>query len=84
MVDAELAAFDADERPERLAAAARTQGWYHGANSLGVAIAVPGGGCCDGLDANGVNANMGAESTLAYLASAYALALRQKQPSGAP
>ena len=83
MVDAELAAFDADERPERLAAAARTQGWYHGANSLGVAIAVPGGGCCDGLDANGVNANMGAESTLAYLASAYALALRQKQPSGA-
>ncbi len=83
MIDAELAAFAVDERPERLAAAWRAHAWYHGTNALGVALAVPGGGCCDGLDANGVNANMGAESTLAYLASAYALALRQKQPSGA-
>ena len=83
MVDAELAAFAVDERPERLAAAERAYGWYNGANSLGAAIAVPGGRCCDGLDASGVNANMGAESTLAYLASAYVLALRQKQPSGA-
>lgn len=83
MVDAELAAFTVDERPERLAAARRAHAWYHGSNVLGVALVVAGGGCCDGLDANGVNANMGAESTLAHLASAYALALRQKQPSAA-
>ncbi len=84
MVDAELAAFSADERPERLAAARRAHEWYHGANVAGVPLAVEGGSCCDGLDAHGANANMGAESTLAYLASAYALALRQKQPSAAP
>jgi hypothetical protein len=61
----------------------RAHAWYHGANSLGIAIAVAGGGCYDGLDSHGVNGNMGAESTLAHLASAYALTLRQKQPSGA-
>ncbi|MBV8637521.1 MAG: glycosyltransferase [Candidatus Eremiobacteraeota bacterium] len=84
MVDAELAAFSLDERPERLAAARRAHEWYRGANSVGVPLALEGGGCYDGLDAQGANANMGAESTLAYLASAYALALRQKQPSAAP
>ncbi len=81
MVDAELAAFGVDERPERLAAARSAHGWYYGANVLGAPLADAGGGCHDGLDANGVNANMGAESTLAHLASAYALALRQKQPT---
>ncbi len=83
MVDAELAAFAADERPERLAAARRAHEWYHGANIVGVPLVDAGGACRDGLDAHGANANMGAESTLAYLASAYALALRQKQPSAA-
>jgi hypothetical protein len=34
------------------------------------------GGCLDGLNEASVNMNMGAESTLAYLASAYALAAR--------
>jgi hypothetical protein len=80
-VDAELAAFEARAEPERLAAAELAHAWYHGRNVLGVQMAV-GGGCYDGLDQTGRNANMGAESTLAHLASAYALALRQKQPSG--
>lgn len=82
MVDAELAAFAFDARPRRLAAADRAHAWFHGKNALGLAM-VAAGGCYDGLEPGGVNANMGAESTLAHLASAYAMALRQKQPAGA-
>ncbi len=47
--------------------------WFLGRNSA-AAVLVVGGGCCDGLDAVGPNGNMGAESTLAYLAAAFALA----------
>lgn len=47
--------------------------WFYGRNSRSVVMAV-GGGCYDGLEELGVNRNMGAESTLAYLASAFALA----------
>ena len=35
---------------------------------------VENGGCCDGLGIDGVNRNMGAESTLAYLSSALTIA----------
>ena len=44
--------------------------WFHGRNRLGVAVADGDGGCFDGLSAHGVNRNQGAESTLAYVASA--------------
>ena len=47
--------------------------WYYGRNSRG-AVMAEGGGCYDGLEELGVNRNMGAESTLAYLSSAFALA----------
>ena len=73
MVDAELAAFAADGNADRLGSAELALSWYYGKNSLGVAIA-HGGGCYDGLEPTGVNRNMGAESTLAHLAAAYALA----------
>ena len=73
MVDAELTAFAIDQDPSRLIGAELALAWYYGKNSLGVAIA-SGGGCYDGLDTMGVNRNMGAESTLAHLAAAYALA----------
>ena len=73
MVDAELAAFAIDRDPARLIAAEMSLSWYYGRNSLGVSIA-NGSGCYDGLEATGVNRNMGAESTLAHLAAAYALA----------
>lgn len=73
MVDAELAAFAVDRDPSRLIAAELALAWYYGKNSLGLAIA-SGTGCYDGLEASGVNRNMGAESTLAHLAAAYALA----------
>ncbi|HET9028673.1 MAG TPA: hypothetical protein VFN49_00720 [Candidatus Aquilonibacter sp.] len=80
MADAELAALDASGPAAHLDRARRAYAWYTGANLLGVPI-VRDGGCCDGLESDGVNANMGAESTLAYLSCAYGLALRQKQPA---
>ncbi len=49
--------------------------WFLGGNTHGAVLA-RGGGCCDGLDDGGPNPNMGAESTLAYLASARAMARR--------
>jgi hypothetical protein len=46
--------------------------WFFGRNLLG-AVLVENGGCHDGIDERGVNANMGAESTLAYLMSAFVM-----------
>ncbi|HEY0597793.1 glycosyltransferase family 4 protein, partial [Sphingopyxis sp.] len=41
--------------------------WFLGANDRAVAVASPETGrCCDGLTAQGVNLNVGAESTLAF------------------
>ncbi len=71
MVHAELAAFDAFADPAHRAAAAIAAAWYNGKNLLGTTMA-HGGGCYDGLEADGPNRNMGAESTLAYLAAVYA------------
>ncbi|MGA7746194.1 MAG: hypothetical protein WCC70_14595 [Candidatus Aquilonibacter sp.] len=71
MVDAELAAFDAFGDPAHRAAAALAAAWYDGKNLLAVGMA-HGGGCYDGLEADGPNRNMGAESTLAYLAAVHA------------
>ena len=46
----------------------RAYGWFCGANTVGIAVADPEHGACgDGLSAVGVNANEGAESTLAWL-----------------
>lgn len=71
MMDAEIAAFDAFGGTEHRGMAARAAAWFDGKNLLGVALAHD-GGCYDGLEADGPNLNMGAESTLAYLAAAYA------------
>jgi hypothetical protein len=76
MVDAELAAFDATGAAAHFAAAEVALEWYVGKNSRGIAMA-HGGGCYDGLGENDVNHNEGAESTLAFLAAAYAMALRR-------
>ena len=72
MIDAELAAFAAFGDPAHRDAAHAAAAWYLGKNLGGVVMA-HGGGCYDGLEADGPNRNMGAESTLAYLAAAYAL-----------
>lgn len=72
LVDAALAAEAAtgEKRYRRLAECGLE--WFYGRNSRDAAIA-SGGGCFDGLEEVGVNRNMGAESTLAYLSSAFAL-----------
>ena len=54
--------------------------WFTGRNSRGTVMA-HGGGCCDGLEAFAVNPNMGAESTLAYLASAFAVSQESARPA---
>jgi hypothetical protein len=73
LVAAALAAHatTGDERYRGLAAVAGD--WYFGRNTHGF-LMVTNGGCRDGIDAAGVSPNMGAESTLAYLMSAIALA----------
>ncbi|MGC8484899.1 MAG: hypothetical protein ACP5O6_04610 [Candidatus Baltobacteraceae bacterium] len=65
-VDAFLAA-DRAGVPGARADAERALQWFHGRNVLGVALVDDRGGCSDGVDEDGINANRGAESTLAYL-----------------
>ncbi len=75
LVDAALVALDATGDPAYRATAEIGLDWYHGRNTRGIVMA-RNGGCLDGLNETSVNMNMGAESTLAYLAAAYALAAR--------
>lgn len=75
LTDASLAAFEATGDPAFQASAQIGLDWYYGRNSRGVPMA-HNGGCFDGLDETSVNRNMGAESTLAFLSTAYALAAR--------
>ncbi len=83
MIDLALVAAETDRNPrwERVARAAFD--WFHGANTLGIPL-VRDGGCCDGLEEFGPNDNMGAESTLAYLWSAFALAGRAARHAQSP
>jgi hypothetical protein len=75
MVDAAFAALDVtgDDRWRHVAEVAHA--WYFGGNTLHAVVATD-TGCRDGIDESGVNANMGAESTVCYLMSAIALANR--------
>jgi hypothetical protein len=75
MVDAALAALDATGDERWCAVAEVAHGWYLGRNAQHVAVATE-SGCRDGIDERGVNANMGAESTICYLMSATAMANR--------
>jgi len=80
LIDAALFAFDitGQERYRRLAEIAYD--WYFGRNSINAPLVID-GGCRDGFSENSVNRNMGAESTLAYLASAFTLGpYRQGRP----
>jgi hypothetical protein len=76
MVDAELAAFDVTGDAGHFAGAQLGLEWFYGKNSRGIVMA-NGGGCYDGLGEDAVNPNMGAESTLALLSAAYAMAARR-------
>jgi hypothetical protein len=72
MIDASLAAHAVSDDPAHLRNAETAFDWFFGANTAGVSL-VSNGGCCDGIDPQGPNPNMGAESTLAYLQSAMAI-----------
>jgi len=68
MGEAALAAFELVGNRKFLETFRRTYNWFHGQNSLQFVLADPlTGGCCDGLQSEGVNRNQGAESTLAWL-----------------
>jgi hypothetical protein len=68
MADAALAAFRLDRDDKHVTSFCQANDWFHGKNSLNVALADPHTGACfDGLQSRGVNRNQGAESTLAYL-----------------
>lgn len=75
MIDAALVGLDATGDPAYRSTAEAAMDWYYGKNSRGIVMARS-GGCLDGLDEQSVNMNMGAESTLAFLAGAYTLADR--------
>ena len=72
MVDAALAALAVTGEPRWRTVADAAYGWFLGRNAARVVLARD-GGCCDGIDGSAANPNMGAESTLAYLASAIAM-----------
>jgi hypothetical protein len=64
------AAIDATGHARHRLAVEQAYGWFLGANDVGIPVAEPQRGACfDGLEPAGVNANQGAESTLAWLLS---------------
>ena len=70
MADACARAFDATGEKPWAAACAQAAAWFVGANDVGVTLLDSGtGGCRDGLEADGCNANQGAESTLAMISA---------------
>ena len=76
-------AFGVGHEPRYAAAMELAYGWFLGANDLGCEVAVPDRGACrDGLTADGVNLNEGAESTLMWLIAAeHIRAAREARPS---
>jgi hypothetical protein len=80
MVDAAFAALDVtgDERWRHVAETAH--GWFFGRNTANAVVATD-SGSRDGIDAGGVNTNMGAESTVCYLMSAITIANRSLTPA---
>jgi len=86
MVAACHAAFRATQDPQWTKEAKRAFEWFLGRNDLGLALYDSStGGCSDGLHADRVNENQGAESTLAFHLSLaemnYAEQLMDRPPS---
>jgi len=78
MVSACLAAYRVTSEDRWEQEAWRAFEWFLGGNDLGFPLYDPtSGGCCDGLQREGVNMNQGAESTLAFLMSLAELRLHQ-------
>jgi hypothetical protein len=74
MIGASLEAYECTQREEWIQLASTCFNWYLGKNDQQLQLYdYAGGGCRDGLTANGVNENQGAESTLSYLCSSLAI-----------
>jgi hypothetical protein len=74
MVEAALAARGATRENRYAEAARRAWRWFLGDNCRGLAVGdLQRGSCYDGLEADGLNQNQGAESTLALLISQQAM-----------
>jgi hypothetical protein len=70
MVAACVAAWRVSREQRWLTEAERAFDWFLGRNDVGLALHdAETGGCCDGLEPDRVNANQGAESTLAFALS---------------
>jgi hypothetical protein len=68
MVDATVDAYYATNKTQYLTLADRVFGWFLGQNSRKIVMYnVQTGGCYDGLGAEAVNRNQGAESSISYL-----------------
>jgi glycosyltransferase involved in cell wall biosynthesis len=72
-VDACEAAFTITGDRRWIEEAERAYAWFHGANTLGVPLAMGDGDCFDGLTWAGVNENRGAESVLSLQLAACAM-----------
>jgi glycosyltransferase involved in cell wall biosynthesis len=69
-----LTAYDITKKKNYLMLAKRVMLWFYGNNLLGLSLYDPkSGGCKDGLTAQGVNPDQGAESTVSYLLSLQAI-----------
>ncbi len=74
MIGASLEAFACSQHEEWIQLASTCFNWYLGKNDQYIQLYDSAtGGCRDGLTADGVNENQGAESTLAYLSSLLAI-----------
>jgi glycosyltransferase involved in cell wall biosynthesis len=74
MIGASLEAYACTQREEWIHLASTCFNWYLGKNDRRIQLYdSASGGCRDGLTANGVNENQGAESTLSYLSSLLAI-----------
>jgi len=70
LIEACIAAFRSTGEMKWLDQAKRNLGWFLGKNDLHKQVCkLDTGGCCDGIEAVGINANQGAESTLSWLIS---------------
>jgi len=79
------AGFAATGRARYRDAVERAYGWFMGRNDRGIPVAEPGRGACfDGLTPDGVNANQGAESTLAWLIALEQVRQLRTAPASAP
>lgn len=78
MVEACLTAYQITQLPAYEEDAITAMGWFYGRNVHGLSLYdAQSGGCHDGLQCDGVNANQGAESTIVHLLAQMALVMNQ-------